>query len=408
MAHSIGLAFISYTSRDAHGTRVARAVAQRLRSAGFTPWLWEESRQVGADTHDEYLGHVHAASVFVAVISAVYHSSNAVSRELTEALSVQDDLNIGAFPRRFIFPIRVNGATVPLKLGRLNFFSVDTTLGVHLKKFVEQVVRDGPQFMLESNPFSFDRWPAPILSSDGGIDAVCVIGNTVKTGTGDMIGGVADARLGDHVLAPARQPQTNRPAAMLPDLVSALERERAGLRVGGAASSADILDAPGVIGITDHVLIRHHREMITTRNLICVGAGDTNGVTKWVLDHYGQHLPVAFAGSDDSHALYFAKDTGALRKLRTVQPIPGQLIAVQGDDQSRYHALLAILPNPANRAKCVVIAAGLTALGTEAAILALSRWKQGLKESPGVAGNWLRVLVGVEDKWRAVGFRFVL
>jgi hypothetical protein len=204
---------------------------------------------------------------------------------------------------------------------------------------------------------------------------------------------------------PAVAPQTNRPSELLVDLISSLEREAARRRRRDAA----VQDLSRSQCFADLVLIRHHSYLLSQHNLICPGAGDTNGVSRWILEFYGEHLPITFDDPKSSLTLYFSPNDASLKGLTaSVNSTTGELIAYQGDEHERYHALITIVPNPANEERVAVVAAGLTALGTQAAVLALSRWWKGLKEGSGTKGNWQRILKGVEKNWRPVDYEFVI
>jgi hypothetical protein len=128
-----------------------------------------------------------------------------------------------------------------------------------------------------------------------------------------------------------------------------------------------------------------------------LGAGDTNLVSRWIISAWHENLPIKFDSPTGSQTL-FCDAAGALGAT--------SVDSVETDMQ-RYGALLLIVPNPLNESKVAVVAAGLTALGTQAAILALCRNPAELRIEGAYHGNYARILIGEERDWRAVGFQFL-
>jgi len=91
-------------------------------------------------------------------------------------------------------------------------------------------------------------------------------------------------------------------------------------------------------------------------NLLLVGSGYSNKFTKEVLEYY-QNLPIRFETPSSHQAIIFVREQGVEVYDRTLT----------GKDVG----MIALLPNPFNPEKVVLIAGGLRTTGTQAALLTL-------------------------------------
>ena len=93
-------------------------------------------------------------------------------------------------------------------------------------------------------------------------------------------------------------------------------------------------------------------------NLLLVGSGYVNKITKEVLEYYYKKLPIRFDMPDSHQAIIRLCDSGDVEVYD--RTITGKNVG-----------LIIMLPSPFNLDKAVLIAAGLRTTGTQAAILAL-------------------------------------
>jgi len=407
--------FISFHHGDHRAKLLAEKLDKSLESRGFSVWRWGKSQRPGNRTREEISNAIDASHFFVPIISNDYGERHACMEELELAMQVQGTRKLSHFNAPFIFPVKLSEAKIPRELQGLGLTyaelsdDYDTT---NLESIVESVCN--PQNYVPAlafqHKYSFNNLPSPFVLKDGGVDALIVLGHSEKKSgkqpSSRLIEGV---RLAGCILKPAASPQTNRPSEFVPELVSSFER--ASISRYRAVHDAQSLLKP--VCFTDEVLIdrEEYTQLLGQHNLICLGAGDTNGITKWILDYYGNLLPVQFDYPSSSQVLRFASDTGALKVLlRETDPSTGEIIGYQGGPKS-FAALTFMLPNPANHQKVCLVIAGLVALGTQAATLAIAEWWRGIKEDVGVENNWLRVVEATEagaDAYRPGSFRFLL
>lgn len=95
------------------------------------------------------------------------------------------------------------------------------------------------------------------------------------------------------------------------------------------------------------------------QNLIIIGSGAVNTLAKKVFEIYGDDLPVRF-GKPDSDEMIIDEINHEPR------------IFHRRNDKECSVGLIELVPNPFSPSKVVLIAAGLTVAGTQAALLALS------------------------------------
>ena len=92
-------------------------------------------------------------------------------------------------------------------------------------------------------------------------------------------------------------------------------------------------------------------------NLLLVGSGAVNTITRQVLEFYGDNIPVRFNSPESDLSIIIDCDERKLFQRRS--------------DKDRHIGMLTMLPNPFNLEKVVTIAAGVNVTGTQAALLTL-------------------------------------
>ena len=117
---------------------------------------------------------------------------------------------------------------------------------------------------------------------------------------------------------------------------------------------------PSIDCYSDWHLLKFYSSFLKERNIISFGGGDTNLISRLILAEYQDLLPAKFDSPAGSQVIYCDSE-GAISKSSLKQVEAGQQL---------YAALLLIVPSPFNPKKAAVVAASLTALGTQAAILA--------------------------------------
>jgi hypothetical protein len=207
---------------------------------------------------------------------------------------------------------------------------------------------------------------------------------------------------------PKLPPQSMRIAEYIPKLIQFLSNQYLSL-------NADSRTVPSFNADIDWHLIKHRQGLLKKHNLICFGAGDTNWISRAVLAYYGTLLPVVFDATGASHVIFYKatdsnavqgkEDTSGRIEIAEYSEFMNQIPA----NDELYGAVLLLLPNPWNIQKRVIIAAGLTGLGSQAAILALCH--PGITRVPPGGIPWARVIRGIEGKaertWQAEWFDII-
>ena len=105
--------FLCHASGD---KQAVRALYQRLREEGFTPWLDEENLLPGQDWEREISSAVRGSSVVLVCLSRVSVTKEGfVQKEIKYALDVADEKPEGII---FIIPVRLENCDVPARLRR--------------------------------------------------------------------------------------------------------------------------------------------------------------------------------------------------------------------------------------------------------------------------------------------------
>lgn len=392
--------FISYQIADPVASSIAIRLDKMLDARGLHAWVWGKSQRTGHKIDSQIADAIRASHFFVPIISTHYSDSESCIEEVTLAKKVHKARKAAQFKAPFIFPIKLPNAQVPVEIESLGLAYAEVQ-GAEDLAGIEKLLDDIAQpanfapAIVAQRHFSFDNLPEPFVLPNGGVDALIVLGHSAKR-SGKRLSPRLEkgVTVAGKKLKPAPADQTNRPNEFVPGMISSFEREsfRRNPRIDG------LQDLPKPLCFTDEVLIDHeeYTELLGKHNLICLGAGDTNGITKWILDYYGGFLPVHFNSSDSSQVIVFSEKTGAASCLaKQRDPETGREIGIQSGKKG-FAALTFIVPNPANHEKAALVVAGLVALGTQAVTIAISEWWRGIKENPGVRGNWLRVLEATE------------
>jgi hypothetical protein len=193
--------------------------------------------------------------------------------------------------------------------------------------------------------YTLADFPRPFVSSDGAMDLLFVIGEGSRdyTDHNDFL-----KRKGEFTLNSANVGRRGDFDYLL-SLATAL-----GFHSGKISAQQDLSFTPRAkqglqIGDIDH-----------THNIISIGSGAVNTFTKRVLEAYGDDLPVRFTAPNSDEELLDQvtneRKTYSRRK-----------------EGEKDVGVIELLPNPWNPSKVILIVAGLTVSGTQAALLALSR-----------------------------------
>lgn len=379
--------FICYTS---DGIEAVQELEKTLREYQISLWDYKDEMVPGDSTYEKFMDALYAADLFVPVITPNFcNPGSATHLELEGALDRQSELRQLARTNdlAFIIPLLTSKSVdVPLRLKGIVYArtgeAVLRAIQVHMEKF-----------MLKDNPYSFSNWPRPIVDQ-GMIDAMIVVGHSGKESE------PSDNQIAD--LIPNYDPftkcryQSQRIAEYLPYLVIHLHSAANLVRSQKGLPPSTETDETFQCHVDWHA-IKFHSDRLRSNNIISLGAGDTNLISRWILSVYHQHLPIRFDSPAGSQTL-FCDATGKL---------DATMIDSVKTDMHRYGALLLIVPNPLNNEKVAVVAAGLNALGTQAAMLALAKNSDQLRTDGVYHGNYARILIGVEKDWRAVSYRFL-
>ena len=103
-------------------------------------------------------------------------------------------------------------------------------------------------------------------------------------------------------------------------------------------------------------------------NLILIGSGAVNSLTKEIFNFYGEYLPVRFSSPNSDNQI--------------ISDIVSRKTFSKRYENEANVGLLALLPSPYNKEKLALIAAGLNVTGTQAALLALcNSWRSPITNS---------------------------
>lgn len=377
--------FISYTS---DGLKKANDLMRILDDHKIPYWDWSDKMKAG-DAVSSYLREIDAADFFVPIISSSYKTRPATNKELRKAVSRENKLQ-EAYGNEFSFilPILVTDIDdLPAEIDYL--FSVKEPAEI-----VTAIEKHREKIMLKDTPFSFQDWPHSLVNDEGNIDAMLIIGHSGKES--EPTQSEVDKIMPSLDMSVPCRNQSHRISEFIPSLVKTLDVASSKVRTNKGMPLIDSLGEKFSCHVDWHA-IKFHQEELRNRNIISFGAGDTNLISRWILTTYHEHLPIKFDSPFGSQTL-FCDSTGLLSSL---------VVDSVETDMHRYGALLLIVPNPLNKEKLVIVAAGLTALGTQAAILALSEAAEEFRAPGAYDGNFTKIIIGEENNWRACGYKIL-
>jgi len=379
------LVFISYTS---DGQKTAEALKLIFDDHEIPYWDWSEKMKAG-DAISSYLREIDAADFFVPIISSAYKTRPATNKELRKAVSREIRLQEARGNEfSFILPILATEINdLPLEIDYL--FAVEEPIDI-----VSAIEKNREKIMFEDPPFLFQDWPHSFINNDGNIDAMLIIGHSGKESKPDQ--SEVNRIMPSLDMSIECRNQSHRISEFIPSLVKTLDVASDRVRKNKGLPLNETL-GEGFGCHVDWHAIKFRQEELKNKNIISFGAGDTNLISRWILTTYHEYMPIRFDSPFGSQTLY-CDSTGVLSSL--------EVDSVE-TDMHRYGALLLIVPNPLNKEKLAVVAAGLTALGTQAAILALSEATEELRAPGAYDGNFIKIIIGKENKWRACGYKIL-
>lgn len=385
----------------------------------FSCYLYSEDQDLGGRIHDYYV-QIESSNFFIPVLTSEYCESNRIhiKNELESALIREDHISIksnGKF--KFIFPYGLeDGNEILCKIPRLN----GRIFTANVEKLAESMLKSSPFALLYEGDKSFgfeQDWPRRFFTEDGEPDTLLVLGHSGKEKPPKVEDFVnlrsctieKELAFRYNEDASSMPRQSMRIAEYLPHLIQFLSNQYLRFK----PNSTNIPLIPSDI---DWHLIKYRYELLAAHNLICFGAGDTNWISRAVLAYYDTLLPVVFDMPGGSHSLHL-RTTMDINKGSGKEDATGRIEvfkytksweSVEAND-SFFSAVLLIVPNPWNTDKKVIIAAGLTGLGSQAAILALC--DPSITTTPLGGMPWARVIRGIEGEksqaWKAIGFKVV-
>lgn len=385
-------------------------------SLRFSCFLYTVDQVAGPGLVNAYSEQIQRANYFVSVLTEeyTYHGRPHIENEVTVAL--QRDVEMReTHNANFVFLYAPKDGDrlskrIPGLAGRVFAASVADLARAFLK--------NSPLAILTQQAFvpDFADWPNRFFNTDGSPDILLVLGHSGKESPpsaqeirnlriSPMEEDLADRyqRGRPDRASPTLPTQSMRIAEFLPRLVQFLSTEYLALHPG--TSTLPVIDTD-----IDWHLIRFRQATLAKHNLVCFGAGDTNWISRAILAYYGNLLPVAFDEPGGSHVIFYRSAHGEFPDGRQIEDKSGRvelgnLFQVPASKEY-FGAVLLMLPNPWNVKKRAIISAGLTALGSQAAILALCERRLRVTSATGVP--WARVIRGKEgtgdQEFRAIGY----
>lgn len=378
------------------GKRTAQRLKKKLKEKLQAQIIfYDDLVQVGQSVIASVAEHINKSDFFVPILTTDFIYMAKTSKHLNTALKREEELRTAYRNPSYSF-------IVPY-LGRREELSIpqsldDRKLAKNYDDVQQTISTNLPKSLLEKNRFSFQEWPYPIINESGMSRTIIVTGNSGKERypryeeyqkdeigreiLNVMINTKDDNTSVEDMLTPSKQ--SLRPASFIPYillyLISSINNKR----------QIDISSLPIEVHVAGH-LLKFRRHLIPEYNIITLGAGDTNLITRWILSYYQRYLPTYFTSPTDSKKL-------------TYTDLMGNRLSSEENVNEYHDGILFIAPNPLNREKIVVVAAGLTALGTQGAMLALSNPSK-LKELRSEGEYWIHVVRAEEDNWRAKDYK---
>ncbi len=384
MENSKPLVFLSYTD---DGAAEAIEIKRRLESElNVKVWEWKNEILVGAPVVSSYSEAVAKSDFMVAVVSPMYWSKQGTKREYDIANAREVELK-DTYGDNYHFVLPYIGEWKLPKRADKNYKMAAYTIENLVRSISSQL---SPAIMSRSI-HSFSEWPNPFVKNGGEIDCLIAIGHNDKQD--DLVEEDLGV-LGKYINLEERAGhQSHRPAELIPNIANYLHNKSSLYR--SETKSIDDCNINSFFEChIDVLLIKHRFDLIRNHNIITLGAGDTNYISRWVLEYYKDTLPIYFRNTSASEDI----------SIRSYSDNKDDLKRDSFSGKDRYSALLAIVPNPFNHEKSIVVAAGLNALSTQASILALSDANELIKNRQPQDSNIAYLVAGVEDRWRAVDY----
>lgn len=392
--NSIRQVFISYTDQGKIAAFQLKDLINQRRYTRVEVWEWREKIRGGEDIKDSYTQGVHTSDIFIPIITPNYKDRPGTKDELKQAKDREIYLrDLYGNDYVFIIPFigEADGSLLyhpDLELGNRRALETVEKVAEAVNENLIKIEQS-----LSNNQYSFSKWPAPFIDDKGDINALIVIGHSGKE---DI---PFQSELGDFgryipdIEATRHQPQSMRPAEYIPELIYFFNKESIKRQIKNGKTLKQI--EPKLLDVyVDWHLLKYYQSYLKSNHLICLGAGDTNLISRWAMAYYQKFLPVHFDDASSSHTI-IAKEGGKFETITYKSVKAGQ---------ERFAAVLLLLPNPLNEEKVILIAAGLTGLGTQAAMLAISDPKNQIKKNTGYS-RYIRIIKGIEnEKWRAIGY----
>lgn len=409
--HRIFLSIRGQSGQAAASELVAAWTTQRYGTEEDF-WAYHIHSNQGANVSAEYRSRIHNSHYYVPILTREFctTSSEHIQTEIDLACDIQSRLNSAGSDYQFIVPFLADSSlsedVIPFKLRNLGRRGIDRTVET-LRRATSQ--NEGRE-VFERNPRRLSDWPHFMFGPDG-IDAMFVLGHTKKEGS--LIQSKLEEfhkwGLGKSLEKEGTQ-QSLRPAQMIPKLQRYLHQRQLGELP--TTSPIALQDFPCEI---DRHLINFRTKSLSEHNIICLGAGDTNWISR-ALQQYYRHvlLSIRFESPQSSQAILITtrdheSETAGRLTLAGIGSSNenGDRVLDQVEpDDDRFSALIVVLPNPWNSKKTAVLCAGLTGLGTQAAMLALCdpEFSQKMGNRP---NTYAVVIKGKEEDWLPTAYEIV-
>lgn len=409
--------------RGGSGKEAAEVLMKQWSSAGygseFDFWYYGRDTEQGEEIVDEYIKKIRNCHFYVPVLTADFidRDSPHIARELNEAIKLERDYKTMLSHYRFILPYLpdnlIDETCLPDAIrNRVRGDATKTAESLHNTiKASEglEVFRKYPRYL--------ESWPDLVFDENGTPDVMFVLGHTSKEGRliQERVESFRKWGLLDEDPEGDGVPQSLRPAQMVPALQRYLYNTW--LSRQKSTTNAPLPEFPCEI---DRHLINYRWESLSKHNLICLGAGDTNWISRALQRYYrGALLGVRFGKPDSSQSIVINKsfviNTRDFEKGKVGKLTLSEIEQEEGHNREigqfepkddLYSALIISLPNPWNVEKSVLICAGLTGLGTLAAMDALMdpHFKEKIKENH---LQHVAIIKGKEKDWLPKGYEIV-
>lgn len=376
-------------------------------------WFYDIHSAQGADIRSEYLRRLRNSHFYVPVLTKSFCSSVSayVKEEIATAVQIQEEIHRKGANYNFIVPyladtaIRQNELPDELK----NLVHAGASQTVKTLKFAMESNLGLSTFRAHRRPLG--NWPSIVFDDEKIPNVMFVLGHTDKEG--ELIPEQVDSfrRWGliDGDLEWGKTLQSLRPAQMVPHLQRFLYEHYLEDRT---ITSGRLPLMPCEI---DRHLINYRSDLLGRYNLLVMGAGDTNWITRAILRHYKDALlSIRFNDPTSSQEIVIdTRDHGfgggyrlTLGQIGDEESSPVRSIRQVLPNDAQYSAIIFSVPNPWNIAKTAIICAGLTGLGTQAAAFALTDPDFHCRLKSKFSASAI-VIRGKEQNWLPIGYDIV-